>query len=215
MQRHESLAQTIGIVLMLFVSLLVATGLIGCLVLVLLLFNAWSPGGFVGPALTPEEAVRRPSQSFAGQSFQILGRRARPDGILFIYRRNLPGGEPALGCHLVVQRGMGWEIDSSWSFNGDQLAIPTLLVHYSAGERSRTGETWLCGQILSPAVIAVEAVTDSNQTVRVAAQEGVFVLDLPKDAVPELLRVIGADDQVLQEIDIRQPQIRILPDLER
>ncbi len=149
------------------------------------------------------------------QTIEILGKYRWAQGVIVLYSALCPAKSPTGGMqrvfgHQVIKReGMNWQISSSHSYRVDQSQRTTeKLIEYgidvsegAAGDRY----TILYGQFLSPKVATIEATFDNGQVLRADGTGKAFALIAAGATHVCDLRLIGADNQILQREDLRIP----------
>lgn len=154
------------------------------------------------------------------KNLQVLSTHRWSKGIVLLYSGVCPGENHSrsvrrvLGYKAVKRAGMNWQVRGSESFD---LETPSpsaskasqALIDYEISKSLRPKDdryTILYGQALSPKVVAVEATFDNGQTVRDQSGDGVFALVASGATGVCQLRVLGADNQILQQEDLAIPK---------
>lgn len=177
----------------------------------------WMVIGDTHTAFTPEQAMRQQQWTECSPDFadcvEPLGTcMAEPGHAVVVYRvlRAIEGGKPQVfGIRNVKRKGLDWQVTGGVSTR--QLPpSPKHLIEYqylSDGTRSSFCPM-IYGRVLTSAkVTAVEATFNNGQTLRYKTTDGVFALISSKDAdSAHYLRVLGVDGQVLEDVDLSQPQ---------
>ena len=166
------------------------------------------------PALifaTPEEAARQLAflnpEFGSANSFTIRGIRTWWGGVVVLYNTVFAADEelPSMylfGYVLVERAPGGWFARGSSA--GKLSNLPEDLVDYGRGGGITIHGEYniLDGQVLSSEVVAVEGFFDDGQVHRDETDGQVFAFITPMSIVACELRVLGANEQVLQIIDL-------------
>ncbi|HEY9907925.1 MAG TPA: hypothetical protein V6D18_10035 [Thermosynechococcaceae cyanobacterium] len=145
---------------------------------------------------------------------QVLSTHRWSQGVVVLYSALCPGDnpraqmQPVFGHQVVKQDGINWQVSGSDSYRTEKLGAERSatssekLVRYSISKSTSQGNdryAILYGQVLKPKVTAVEATFDNGQVVRDESGNGVFALIAPGSSTVCELRVLGADNQILQQ----------------
>jgi hypothetical protein len=157
--------------------------------------------------LTPERAARR--DGYCENAPQVKAQQ-KTSNLAIVVCQGLPS--PLDGGHVYVSRmpwGVWWASPSGGNFSYSAPEVmSTELVNYihSGPTQSVHTSLILLGRSRSPNVIALEATLSDGRTLRNDVTNGLFVFDAPIQAVGvkvDELRVLGQDDQVLQQIAVK------------
>jgi hypothetical protein len=123
--------------------------------------------------------------------------------------------QPVFGHKIVTWHGTTWQVSGNGSYGTAPTSAPTKqLVEYgisrsaSVNRSSPPGEryTILYGRVLQPQVAAIEATFDNGKILRGRSSNGVFaLLSAGATGVCEL-RLLGSDNQILQQDNLVAPK---------
>lgn len=183
-------------------------------------------------AATPEEALRRPfacpdQPSVAAKNFQVLSVRKWDKGIVALYRGACPtqekrfASEPktdksVLSYRVVKRAGTEWQAIGSGNHWSDESPRTSKLIDYGVGRtsenanqsperRSANQYAVFFGQVLSPTVSAIEVTFNNGKILRDSSTDGLFLLVSSGATQVCDVRVLGADNQILQRDEIDFP----------
>lgn len=190
-----------------------------CIVVILVALLTAGCGQFLAPFLapgapTPEEAARASAvhrlQDNAGATFRIRGTREWEAGVVVLYSATLPATDEhpqmfEFGYSLTERAQTGWRTTGGGAGASNVLPARDELVSVGrgAGGGPEGGFALAYGEVLSPKVTAVEAVFDTGERRRDDADDGVFVLIAPNTEAVCDLYVLGENDEILRELDLR------------
>lgn len=157
------------------------------------------------------------------EGFKVLSTQTWSQGVVVLYSALCPVRndranvtmQPVFGHKVVKRNGSTWQVSGSGSYGTEAGTVPSQqLVEYgisrslNAKASTQPGEryTILYGRVLQPKVAAVEATFDNGKILRGRSSNGVFaILSAGATGVCEL-RVLGADNQILQQEDFVIPR---------
>ncbi|MBW4474190.1 MAG: hypothetical protein KME45_28015 [Stenomitos rutilans HA7619-LM2] len=177
-----------------------------------------TPRDFIGQTVSCPTGDRAKAEGL-----KVLSAQAWPQGVIILYSALCPvvrGNEkatmqPVFGHQVVKRHGATWQVSGSDSYGTVLEPSPSRqLVEYgisrsSNGDRSSQAvERYaiLYGRVLQPKVLAVEAMFDNGKILRGRSSNGVFALLAAGATGVCELRVLGADNQILQQEDLIVPK---------
>jgi hypothetical protein len=150
------------------------------------------------------------------QNPQILGTHRWAGGFIVLYsglcpdNQNATGFRQVFGHQIVKQDGINWIVSGSDSFQVEnQPKKAKRLVDYRISRSVYQGRdrfTIVYGQVLKPTVATIEATFDNGTILRDFGQDGVFALLAPGATGVCEVRMLGSDNQILQQVDLAPPQ---------
>jgi hypothetical protein len=149
------------------------------------------------------------------RNLQMLSTHRWAKGVVVLYSAVCPSEQrhtsfQRIVGHQVVRRdGMNWQVSSSGSFGNDVTPRKEQLIDYRTSKSAKPdGDRYmlLYGQVLSPKVTAVEATFNNGQILRDQSVDGVFALVAPEATGVCQVRVLGTDNQILQQADLVIPK---------
>lgn len=155
------------------------------------------------------------------QDVEILGTYRWAKGVVVLYsalctpENSLGEMQRVFGHQVVKREGMNWQVSSSDSYsisNPQQSAEK--LIEYGVSQAQETGGdryTILYGQFLTSKVATIEATFDNGQTLRDDGKRKAFALIAPGATQVCELRILGPDQQILRQEDLRRPNSLKLP----
>lgn len=183
-------------------------------------------------AATPEEMLRRPfacpdQPSVAAKNFQVLSVRKWEKGIVALYRGACPTeekrfaneprtNESVLSYRVVKRVGAEWQAIGSGNHWSDESRSTSKLIDYGVGKTSENANqpserraanqyAVFFGQVLSPMVSAIEVTFNNGKILRDSTTDGLFLLVSSGATQVCDVRVLGADNQILQRDEIDFP----------
>lgn len=155
--------------------------------------------------------------SAKAESVQVISTHRWSKGVVVLYSALCPASgkrqnslQRVFGHKVVKQDGMKWQVSGSDSYGTE--APPKAsekLVNFGISRSVKPGGdryAILYGQVISKKVEAVEVTFDNGQILRDESSNGVFALVSPSATGVCELRVIGADNQILQQEDLAVPK---------
>lgn len=173
-------------------------------------------------AATPEDMIRRPF-TCPGQSdreaknFQVLTVRKWSQGVVALYRGKCinarqasrsksPAVQEMLSYRVVKRDGMEWNLVSTGNYFSKQSEdAPKKLIQYSVGRtntKAKERHAVFYGEIVSPAVAAVEVTFNNGKVLRDSALDGMLLLVAPGATGICDVRMLGVDNQILQRDEL-------------
>lgn len=175
-------------------------------------------------AALPEEAIYQSvncptRENTRAKSFQVLSTEKWSEGIVVLFKALCPAPDqssslqPVFGHKVVRRQGMNWQVSGTGSYGTDasirSKTTKQNLIEYGISQspdQSADRYTILYGRVLKPKVAVVEATFDNGKVVRDRPSNGVFALiSIGATSICEL-RVMGPDNQILQQIDLLVPR---------
>ncbi|HTL89926.1 MAG TPA: hypothetical protein VL134_11030 [Leptolyngbya sp.] len=175
-------------------------------------------------AATPEEMIRRPftcpGQSNAeAKDFQVLTVRKWAQGIAVLSRGSCldrqkdSTSQAMLSYQIVKHSGMEWNLISTGSsFNrhsettsSETTSSEKPLIEYNVGRTATQGKerhTIFYGEVLSPAVSAVEVTFNNGKVLRDTGLDGMLLLVAPGATGICDVRMLGVDNQILHRDEL-------------
>lgn len=162
-------------------------------------------------ATTPQEAARQaisllPEPGVA-DSFRIRGTRYWRGGVVVLYDAFRAADEHApampLQGYIIVERAPGGWTPAIGGGGRSSNSTEDLVDFGTGGGTTAKGAyNILYGQVLSSDVLVVEATFDDGQTRRDEADDQIFAFVTPERVIVCELRVLGANEQMLRNIDL-------------
>lgn len=172
-------------------------------------------------AVVPKELIHQtiacPQGSRAKvDKLQVLGTQYWSDGVVLLYSglcpsEKRPKSRQRVFGHKVIKRvGFDWKVSGSDSYRSEApKSASNRLLHFGTHRwKDANGDRYaiLYGQILSPKVMAIEATFDNGRVLRESGQNGTFALVAPKATAVCEIRLLGADEQILQQKNLAMPK---------
>jgi hypothetical protein len=150
------------------------------------------------------------------KSLQVLDTHRWSNGVVVLYTGLCPSQnrrsplQRVLGHKVIKRSGIHWKISGSDSYGTEKRLQPSeefITYGISKGLNRRNDRyTIVYGQVLKPKVAAIEVTFDNGRVLRGAGNNGVFALISPGATGVCELRVLGTDNQILQQKDLATPQ---------
>ncbi|NDJ18125.1 hypothetical protein [Myxacorys almedinensis] len=187
-------------------------------------------------AATPEQVLLRPfacpdQPDVAAKNFQVLSVRKWDKGVVALYRgacpahtkrlSNDPNREKLVLSYRVVKRtGREWHAIGSGNHHSTGSRSASKFIDYGVGKTSENPKhspdlrranqyAVFFGEVISPMVSAVEVTFNNGKILRDSSTDGLFLLVSSGASRVCDVRVLGADNQILQRDEIAPPTAQI------